>query len=98
MHPDVFFSRTEHFRLKLKGSKIFVSFYLGKIISGIMSSAAPLATGLTSTVTLNDGVVMPLFGLGTYMLSTGSGGGAESITTFALQNGYRLLDTATFYG
>ena len=63
-----------------------------------MSSAVRIPTALSTTITLNDGVVMPMFGLGTYMLSTGAGGGAETITSFALQNGYRLLDTATFYG
>jgi len=63
-----------------------------------MSSDARIPTGLSSTITLNDGVVMPMFGLGTYQLSTGAGGGAETITSFALQNGYRLVDTATFYG
>jgi len=63
-----------------------------------MSSEVQVATGLSSTVTLNDGVVMPMFGLGTYMLSSGGGGAAETITSFAIQNGYRLIDTATFYG
>jgi len=63
-----------------------------------MSSDARIPTGLSSTITLNDGVVMPMFGLGTYMLSSGGGGSAETITSFALQNGYRLIDTATFYG
>jgi len=63
-----------------------------------MSSGLYIPNGLSSTITLNDGVVMPMFGLGTYLLSTGSGGGAETITSFALQNGYRLIDTATFYG
>jgi diketogulonate reductase-like aldo/keto reductase len=57
-----------------------------------------IAKDLSSTVTLNDGVVMPMFGLGTYMLSTGEGQGAETITSFALQNGYRMVDTATLYG
>jgi len=32
------------------------------------------------------------------MLSSSAGGGAETITSFALQNGYRLLDTAALYG
>lgn len=63
-----------------------------------MSSVVRIPTSLTTTITLNDGIVMPMFGLGTYMLSTGAGGEAENITSFALQNGYRLLDTATFYG
>jgi len=74
---------------------LFVSF---RRIVSIMTSDAHIPTGLTSTITLNDGVVMPMFGLGTYLLSSGAGGGAETITSFALQNGYRLVDTATFYG
>ena len=62
-----------------------------------MSSEPHIPTGLCSTVTLNDGIVMPMFGLGTLWLSAGEGGNAETITSFALQNGYRLLDTAAFY-
>jgi diketogulonate reductase-like aldo/keto reductase len=56
-----------------------------------------VAKDLSSTVTLNDGVVMPAFGLGAYMLSSGKGQAAETITAFALQNGYRMVDTATLY-
>jgi len=63
-----------------------------------MSSDVQIASGLSSTITLNDGVVMPMFGLGTFMISGGAGGSAETITSFCLQNGYRLLDTATLYG
>ena len=66
--------------------------------SSVMSSDVQIPCGLSSSITLNDGVVMPMFGLGTYMLSSGAGGIAETITSFSLQNGYRLLDTATLYG
>ena len=76
----------------------FGAFVLFRRILTTMSSDARIPSGLSSTITLNDGVVMPMFGLGTYMLSGGVGGDAETITSFALQNGYRLLDTATFYG
>ena len=62
-----------------------------------MSSDSIIPTGLSSTITLNDGVVMPLFGFGTCGLSSGDGADAETVTTFALQNGYRLVDTATLY-
>ena len=58
---------------------------------------AQIAKDLSSTVTLNDGVVMPMFGFGTYQLSSGKGCDAEMVTRFALENGYRLVDTATFY-
>ena len=63
-----------------------------------MSCDSNILYELTSTVTLNDGVVMPMFGLGTYSLSSGDGGEAETVTSFALQNGYRLVDTAVYYG
>lgn len=52
-------------------------------------------TDLSSTVTLNDGVVMPLFGLGCYLSEVGSA--TEEAVSFAIQHGYRLIDTAQFY-
>jgi hypothetical protein len=55
-----------------------------------------VATDLNSTVTLNDGVVMPLFGLGCYRAEVGSP--TEDAVIFALQHGYRMIDTAQFYG
>ena len=48
---------------------------------------------LQSTVTLNNGVAMPIFGLGVY--------NSKEETTFAvstaIKHGYRLIDTAAFY-
>ena len=48
---------------------------------------------LQSTVTLNNGVTMPIFGLGVY--------NSKEETTFAvstaIKHGYRLIDTAAFY-
>lgn len=56
------------------------------------------ATSLASTVTLNDGVVMPLFGLGLYLSEPGTDASpAENAVAYALQNGYKLIDTAQFY-
>ena len=55
-----------------------------------------VARGLRSTITLYDGVVMPLFGLGTWR--SAPGGETETVTRFALQHGYRLIDTAAVYG
>ena len=50
---------------------------------------------LQSTVTLNNGVPMPIFGLGVWRLAPG----AETIrvATDALALGYRLIDTAAGY-
>ncbi|MFW9856363.1 MAG: aldo/keto reductase [Candidatus Thorarchaeota archaeon] len=50
---------------------------------------------IKTTVTLNNQIKMPIFGLGTYNLR---GRAAVSALHEAFQNGYRLLDTATFYG
>ena len=48
----------------------------------------------TPTVTLNDGLVLPQIGLGTYKL-TGDDGIASIVN--AIHEGYRLIDTATRY-
>lgn len=50
--------------------------------------------GIQAKVTLNDGYQMPLFGLGVY---NAKGDDCRNAVKFALQNGYRLIDTATFY-
>ena len=52
--------------------------------------------GLTieSKIILNNGVAMPILGLGTYSLR---GTTAESVVTQAYELGYRHFDTATFY-
>lgn len=44
--------------------------------------------------TLNNGVSMPMLGIGTFLLSPDE---AESATVLALQNGGRLVDTANAY-
>ncbi|ESO10943.1 hypothetical protein HELRODRAFT_72081 [Helobdella robusta] len=52
-------------------------------------------SSLDSFIELNDGVKIPNFGLGLYLV--GSGSEAELSLLFALKQGYRLLDTAQFY-
>lgn len=44
--------------------------------------------------TLNNGVVMPMQGIGTFMLSPDE---AENASMFALENGFQLIDTANAY-
>ena len=51
--------------------------------------------GIQATVTLNDGRKMPLFGLGVYKAV---GDDCRKAVKFALQNGYRMIDTAALYG
>lgn len=45
-------------------------------------------------VKLNNGVEMPVAGIGTFMLSPDE---AEASVLSALQDGYRLIDTANAY-
>lgn len=48
-----------------------------------------------ATVTLNNGMAMPVLGIGTYRLSDIQ---AENSVYWALRDGYRLIDTARIYG
>jgi len=51
-------------------------------------------TGLQGKVKLNNGVEMPYFGLGTWQ---SEGSQVKSAVHYALDAGYRLIDTATLY-
>ena len=46
------------------------------------------------TITLNNGIEIPQVGLGTYLLEPDD---AQSAVTYALDNGYTLIDTANVY-
>ena len=46
-------------------------------------------------LTLNNGVQMPLIGFGTFMLG---GEACKNAVTVAIENGYRMIDTAEAYG
>ena len=50
---------------------------------------------IASTVTLNDGAKIPIFGLGVYL--AGSGQETRNAVLWALENGYRQIDTAARY-
>jgi diketogulonate reductase-like aldo/keto reductase len=50
---------------------------------------------LKSTVKLNNGISMPLLGLGVYLLPPGAA--TYEAVRSALEFGYRLIDTASFY-
>ncbi|WP_087972438.1 aldo/keto reductase [Oceanobacillus rekensis] len=54
-----------------------------------------MITNLQDTVTLNNGVNMPGFGLGVYKVEDGKTV-VNSVKT-AIKNGYRSIDTASFY-
>jgi hypothetical protein len=59
-----------------------------------MSNLKIEGQGLSKTITLNDGYKMPMFGLGVYLSKPEE---TVNATATAIQNGYRLLDTAAFY-
>lgn len=50
---------------------------------------------MKQTVTLNNGIEMPVLGIGTYILNPVQ---AENSVYWALCDGYRLIDTACIYG
>ena len=52
--------------------------------------------GIETKVILNNGIGMPVFGLGTYL--SGSSQETQDIVAYALEIGYRHIDTARFYG
>jgi diketogulonate reductase-like aldo/keto reductase len=49
---------------------------------------------INSTLILANSVKMPIFGLGTYLLTSSRG---QKAIEFALEIGYRLIDTTTLY-
>ncbi len=49
-----------------------------------------------STVLLNNGVSMPVIGLGVFKI--GDGSPVKDVVSFALKSGYRAVDTASVYG
>ena len=64
------------------------------------TEAASVSTALefdieNGIVTLNNGISMPILGIGTFVLSNSE---AEESVYWALRDGYRLIDTARIYG
>lgn len=51
---------------------------------------------IDTKVKLNNGVEMPIFGLGTFQMRSGKE--TEQAVLYALEAGYRLIDTAQMYG
>ena len=82
--------------LKRSGKAATTLFVTGFGNSGLM---AAVTSGSNErklpSVTLNNGVVMPMFGLGTMTLDGAKG---ERCVSDAISLGYRLVDTATIYG
>lgn len=60
-----------------------------------LTSSTPKFDLETGTVILNNGISMPILGIGTFSLSDSE---AEESVYWALRDGYRLIDTARIYG
>ena len=55
-----------------------------------------MSLSIDSTISLNDGAAMPRFGLGTYQAPEGEA--TRNAVRWALEAGYRHVDTAAAYG
>lgn len=62
---------------------------------GNQNTDAPVFDLQKGTVALNNGIEMPILGIGTFALSDSD---AEESVYWALRDGYRLIDTARIYG
>lgn len=65
----------------------YADFYTSSLQLNIMN--------ISSTLTLNDGVKIPIFGLGVYQARSGEE--TRKAVTWALEKGYRQIDTAARY-
>ena len=77
----------------------FVQLQFSKLGTAVMSAMKGLqivGEGLQSTLLLNDGNKMPMFGLGVFEAKPGDE--TENAVIVALKNGYRMIDTAAYYG
>lgn len=83
--------------LSLIGAGFFLSFFAGCGETSEKNSAVKTARGdfFVENVKLNSGYSMPVLGLGTWTLSNEQ---AESAVYHAIKIGYRLIDTARYYG
>lgn len=75
-----------------EGTKNSLGVWLEKVKPQEDTSGFDLEKG---TVMLNNGIEMPILGIGTYRLSDSQ---AENSVYWALRDGYRLIDTARIYG
>lgn len=75
-----------------EGTKNSLGVWLEKVKPQEDESGFNLEKG---TVVLNNGIEMPILGIGTYRLSDAQ---AENSVYWALRDGYRLIDTARIYG
>jgi diketogulonate reductase-like aldo/keto reductase len=81
---------------KRNATRAEAAYMLKQMLSPSGSLTTPPAFDLTTgTVKLNNGVEMPVLGLGTYRLTAEE---TETSVIAALKSGYKLIDTAFAYG
>ena len=74
--------------------KLFLIFAVLLMTAFVMAEEKPMKK-LADTIQLNSGFNMPILGLGTWTLT---GATCENAVYAALKSGYRLIDTAKYYG
>ncbi len=79
---------------RFAASAMFMGLGTSKLFGAAHSSLTG-TTGSIETVTLNNGIQMPILGFGTLYLNDDVG---ERCVADAISLGYRLIDTATIYG
>ena len=77
---------------KLAASTMFVGLGTSELFGAVNSNSTDISI---DSVTLNNGVKMPILGFGTLYLNDELG---ERCVADAISLGYRLIDTATIYG
>ena len=80
---------------KFKTRMCYFPLYPIIIVYTFCSTVADGSLTINSTVLLNDGTSIPLFGLGVYRSQPGEE--TEDAVRWALQYGYRHVDTASRY-
>ena len=79
---------------RFAASAMFMGFGTSKLFGAAHSSRPGTLTSI-ETITLNNGIKMPILGFGTLYLNGDVG---ERCVADAISLGYRLIDTATVYG
>jgi 2,5-diketo-D-gluconate reductase A len=79
---------------RFAASAMFMGIGTSKLF-GVTNSSRPGTISSIETITLNNGIKMPILGFGTLYLNGDVG---ERCVADAISLGYRLIDTATVYG
>lgn len=79
----------------MKKKFLFLGAFFMLMVVSTGSTTAEMKTTMKKSVKLNSGYEMPILGLGTWTLT---GSVCENAVYSAIKDGYRLIDTAKYYG